>query len=220
MNELRTNYVLIDYENVQTQALHLLKDEHFKVVVFLGPTNTKLRVDFVLAMHQLGPRASYVTLETPGANALDFHIAYYLGNLTITEPSAYFHIISKDTGFDPLIQHLKSRKISCARSISIEDMPCFAPAPAHKPEEKPALPVAVQAKQNPINDYLKMAVEDLINRKSSKPRTIKTLKSTIQAKLGKGTSLEITEQVYALLIKKGHAKLNGEKVSYALPAET
>lgn len=63
---MRTNYVLIDYENVQAQSLHLLKDEHFRVMVFLGPANTKLRVDFVLAMHQLGARSSYITLETGG----------------------------------------------------------------------------------------------------------------------------------------------------------
>ncbi len=191
-------------------------------MVFLGPTNTKLRVDFVLAMHQLGPRSGYVTLETPGANALDFHIAYYLGNLAITDPTAYFHIISKDTGFDPLIQHLKSSKISCARSPSIEEMPCFALSAPPKHEEK-AIAAPVSAAPTPkdqISNYLKMAVEDLINRKSSKPRTIKTLKSTIQAKFGKGTPIEITEQVYALLIKNGHAKLNGEKVSYALPTKT
>ena len=52
-------------------------------------------------MHQLGPRSSYVRLEASGSNALDFHIAYYLGNLVISDPTAYFHIISKDTGFDP-----------------------------------------------------------------------------------------------------------------------
>lgn len=216
---MRTNYILIDYENVQAQSLHLLKEEHFTVKVFLGPTNTKLRVDFVLAMHQLGPRSSYVRLEASGSNALDFHIAYYLGNLVISDPTAYFHIISKDTGFDPLIQHLKSRKISCARSASIEEMPCFVQNVTQKHEEETPVIVTIPNKQTPINDYLKLAVEDLINRKSSKPRTIKTLKSTIQAKFGKGTPSEIIEQVYALLLKNGHAKLNGEKVSYALPTK-
>lgn len=217
---MRTNYVLIDYENVQAQSLHLLKDEHFRVMVFLGPANTKLRVDFVLAMHQLGSRSGYVSLETPGANALDFHIAYYLGNLAITDPTASFHIISKDTGFDPLIQHLQSRKISCARSASVEEMPCFAQTLTPRHEEKAAATPPAPVKQNPINDYLKLAVEDLKNRKSAKPRTIQALKNTIQAKFGKGTPVEITEQVYALLIKNGHAKLNGEKVSYALPTKT
>ena len=59
------------------------------------------------ALQTLGSSAEYVTLETTGANALDFHIAYYIGVLSSQDPSAFFHVISKDTGFDPLIKHLK-----------------------------------------------------------------------------------------------------------------
>ncbi|MBV1776870.1 hypothetical protein KSF73_14225 [Burkholderiaceae bacterium DAT-1] len=216
---MRTNYVLIDYENVQTQSLHLLNDEHFKVIAFLGPTNTKLRVDFVLAMHKIAQRSSYITLETPGTNALDFHIAYYLGNLAITDPKGIFHIISRDTGFDPLIQHLKSRKISCSRSSSIEEIFCLTQISQAKHEDKVAPQAPSLTKQETLEGYLKIAIEDLINRKSSKPRTTKTLKSTIQAKIGKGISGEITDQVFSLLIKNGHAKINGEKVSYTLPTK-
>ncbi|NJM12255.1 MAG: hypothetical protein HC889_10560 [Synechococcaceae cyanobacterium SM1_2_3] len=115
---MKTNYVLVDYENVQVQSLSLLKGDHFHVRVFLGPNNTKLPVDLVLAMQELGERAEYVVLETSGRNALDFHIAYYLGALASAEPSGFFHIISGDTGFDPLIQHLKKKEnFSCTVSL-------------------------------------------------------------------------------------------------------
>src|SRR5690606_7639197 len=130
---LRTNHVLIDFENVHVKSLDLLKGEHFRVIVFLGPKNTKLPVDLVLAMQAFGTRGEYVMLESPGANALDFHVAFHLGRLAAEDPSGFFHIISKDTGFDPLIQHLKARKVFSARSPSIEEIPCFraggAPAP-------------------------------------------------------------------------------------------
>ncbi len=42
---MKTNYVLIDYENVQVQSLALLKGGEFQVRVFLGPNNTKLPVE-------------------------------------------------------------------------------------------------------------------------------------------------------------------------------
>jgi len=45
-------------------------------------------------VHELGERAQYIVLETAGSNALDFHIAYYLGVLAAADPSAFFHIIS------------------------------------------------------------------------------------------------------------------------------
>lgn len=124
--ELKTNYVLIDYENVQVKSLTRLKGDQFSVRVFLGPHNRRLPVDLVLAVQELGSRADYIQLETPGANALDFHIAYHLGALTTADPSGFFHIISRDAGFDPLVKHLRARKILCSRSTSIEEMPCFA----------------------------------------------------------------------------------------------
>lgn len=61
--QLKTNYVLIDYENVQVKSLSLLKDEYFHVRVFLGPKNSKLPVELVVAMQKLGDRADYNSLK-------------------------------------------------------------------------------------------------------------------------------------------------------------
>jgi PIN domain len=117
---LKKNYVLIDYENVQIKSLNLLKDEQFQVMIFLGINNTKLSTEFVLSKEVLGERAEYIRLEKAGENALDFHIAYYLGQIALKDSSGYFHIISRDKGFDPLIAHLKSIGVFSARSESIE----------------------------------------------------------------------------------------------------
>ena len=57
--QLKTNYVLIDYENVQVRSLSLLKDECSHVRVFLGPKNLKLPVELVVAMQKLGDRADH-----------------------------------------------------------------------------------------------------------------------------------------------------------------
>jgi len=59
--------VQIDFEKVHVKSLDLLQGEHFHVIVFLGPKNTKLPVDLVLAMQRFGERAEYVLLEACGA---------------------------------------------------------------------------------------------------------------------------------------------------------
>jgi len=56
---MQTNYVLIDYENVQVMSLALLKGEHFRVHVFLGPKNLKLPRELVFAVQALGERGKY-----------------------------------------------------------------------------------------------------------------------------------------------------------------
>lgn len=206
---MKTNYVLIDYENVRVTSLALLNGEHFRVWVFLGPNNTKLETSLVLAIQELGDRAVYVTLKTRGANALDFHIAYYLGALAKADPTGFFHIISKDTGFDPLIQHLKTKKISVARSSSIEAMPCFGP----KEEPNSSRPKLTD------EELLNAVIADLIKRKASKPRSSKTLLSTIHAKCGKELASSKIEAVYEALVKRGYVKVEGTRVAYSLPLE-
>jgi len=101
---MTTHFVLIDYENVQPKELGALRGGPFKVKLFLGANQSKIPVALAAALHALD--AEYLMLESGGSNALDFHIAYYIGVLSVQEPSAQFHIISKDTGFDPLIKHL------------------------------------------------------------------------------------------------------------------
>lgn len=207
---MKSNYILIDYENVQVQSLALLNNEHFQVRVFLGPNNTKLPVELVLAMQRLGERGDYIVLETPGSNALDFHIAYYLGVLAAADPTGFFHIISQDTGFDPLIQHLRRQKIFVARSEAIEDMPCF---------KMPASPAASpsQKQKTSVEELLKVVVDDLRKRKDSKPSRPETLRSTIYSRCGKELPAAQIDAVWQALVQHGYVKIKDNTVLYTLP---
>lgn len=146
---MKTTYVLIDFENVQVKSLALLKGEHFQVKVFLGPKNARLPVDLVLAMHDLGKRADYIMLGVSGANALDFHITYYLGKLTADDPKGLFYIVSKDTGFDSLIKHLLGKGLHCKRVPAIEQMPGLPAAPLAVDVKGEAKAEAKKAVQQP-----------------------------------------------------------------------
>ena len=191
---MRKNYVLIDYENRPVRSLALLKDEQLQVMVFLGVKNTKLSTEFVLSKEVLADRAEYIRLEKAGENALDFHIAYYLGQVVLKDPLGYFHIISGDKGFDPLISHLKSIGVFSARSESLEQMPCFA-INAIKEKAEKIVPKTQEIKSTNISENGKIAINHLIGLKASKPRKLKTLKSTIHAKLGKNNAANKVDDV-------------------------
>ncbi len=198
----RTNFVLVDFENVQPKDIGLLKDGPFKVRVFLGPNQSKIPVALAAALQSLGESAEYIVLETAGNNALDFHIAYYIGALSAAEPNAFFHVISKDTGFDSLLKYLKGKKIFAQRSACIADIPYF----------KPALPAAPEAQVEAV-------IADLTRRKASKPRTQKTLLSTLHALFKKDLSEQQLAGLFAALCGRGIVKVEGTRVSYSLPAE-
>lgn len=199
---MRTNHVLIDFESVQPDSLGTLEQEHFKVHIFVGANQTRLPFDVAAAIQRMGSRANYVKISGSGPNALDFHIAFYIGQLAAEDSSAYFHIISKDTGFDPLIQHLKSRNIFARRVKTVADIPLVKVANSKSPE-----------------DRLAVVVQRLRQMKASKPRTLKTLRSTIASLFQKQLSdSEIDSIVEALATRKA-AVLAANKVSYSLEGD-
>jgi hypothetical protein len=76
----------------------------------------------VKALQVFGPAVEYVQMLGTGPNALDFHIAYYLGRLSVVQPMARFFVVSKDAGFDPLIQHLNLHGVRCRRVTAISQI--------------------------------------------------------------------------------------------------
>lgn len=199
---MRTNYVLIDYENVQPPSLAELDQDHFKVLVLVGANQKSVSFSMAAELQKLGNRAQYIQAAGTGKNALDFHLAYYLGKLAAEDPTAYFHIISKDTGFDTLVAHLHAEKISVARSSSIAEMPAF--------RVKNALT---------LGDKAELVITKLQKLGNSKPRTEKTLLSTIHSLFEKRFNQEELERVLTALKGKGVISIKENKVTYNLPAE-
>ncbi len=197
INEMRTNFILVDFENVQPENFRLLNGHPIKIKVFLGSNQAKIPVDMARTLQKYGPNAEYIQIEGNGCNALDFHIAYYIGRLVVENPDAFFHVISKDTGFDPLIKHLRAKKIFCQRSPSIGDIPLV----------KSVDPTSVPEKFDTL-------VGNLAKRKTGKPRTLETLRSTIKALFPNQLSLGELEGLIEQLKKRGAIKVDDGKVQY------
>ena len=197
---MQTTFLLLDFENVQPDDLAPLGGGPVKIKVFLGAHQTKVPVPLVRALQTFGPDVEYIQMEGNGHNALDFHIAYYLGRLAVEHPKARFRILSRDAGFDPLIAHLRSQKILCER---LPGLPDLRPLPA--------------SKTRPAADRFAVVVADLVKRQAGRPRTLKTLSSTIHALFQKQLSTDELQELLDALIHRGVVKLSDGKLSYELP---
>jgi len=204
---LKTNYILIDYENVQPKNLAILNgdplkaDYRFKVIVFLGANQTKLKTDFADSRQALGNDGKYVRIAGNGPNALDFHIAFYIGKLAERDPDAYFHIISKDTGFDPLIKHLRMLKIRAGRNKALSEIPL------NRISNASSLDVKIDA-----------IVKNFTARGQSRPRKLQTLENSIKALFFKKIDEAESRGLIEELRKRKYVVVDNGKVSYRLPA--
>ena len=190
--------MLVDFENVQPKNVSLLSGGPYKIKVFLGANQGKIPIEMARALQTYGPDAEYIQIDGSGKNALDFHIAYYIGRLAAETPGASFHVISKDTGFDPLIKHLRAQNISCERSKSIADIPS-----------------AKILKSDSVTDRVDALIDNLVKRKAAKPRTLKTLRSTIKALFNQLADEEL-DGLVEQLTERGAIRVVEGKVHYEL----
>ena len=216
-----TNYVLVDFENVQPDSLAALATGQFRVKVFVGASQAKGRISFELvhSMQELGANAEYVKIARTGKNAVDMHIAYYVGRLLEKEPGAVVHIVSKDTDFDPLIEYLHAKGSACKRVKSIAEIPKHVAARAAMPAPKGVKHTPhVPSPRRPHAEKLAPIIKHL-HSLSGKPGTSKKLSQTI-ANYFKQHGGELPDKIVALLIDelvrlKYVSQVNG-KVSYHL----
>lgn len=197
-----TDYILIDYENVQPKNLAILVNHPCKIIAFVGANQAKIPFDLADAMQALGENAQYIKISGNGQNALDFHIAFYIGELSAKQPEASFHIVSRDTGFDPLIKHLQKRRIRVQRERDLAEIPILRMSNATSHDEKIAA-----------------IIKNLVGRGPSRPRKVKTLSNTISSLFTKKLADNELEELIEELQRRQFIAINQTNVSYTLPRE-
>ena len=193
----RTNYILVDYENVQPRSWDLLNGLPFKLYLFVGEKQTRVPIELAASLQALGERAEYIRMDGNGPNALDFHIAWYLGKLAEQDPDGYFHIISRDTGFDPLVRHMRGRKLMVSRVKDLIELPLLRISNAKSQHEK-----------------VDLMVKYLEGRGLARPRRVKTLRNTINAHFQKTLEEDELDELVAELVRRKVVLVDGEKVAY------
>jgi len=196
---MQTNYIFIDFENVQPKNIELLANQTFKIYLFVGASQTKVSFDLASTMQELGESGKYIKIAGNGPNALDFHIAYYIGEFAAKESKANFHIISKDKGFDPLISHLKTRGIPVQRYNDLAEIPMLRIANSTSSDEK-----------------ISTIVSNLINRGQSRPRKVKTLQNAINTLFTSKLDNQELQKIINDLQEQKHIVVKDGNVTYKL----
>ena len=198
---MATNHVLIDYENVQPKNLAALKDvskgRAFKVYVFVGANQSRIPRELVFEMQSLGRDAQYVEITGSGKNAADFHIAFYLGSLSESDSDDEFHVVSKDTGFDPLIRHLQAKNIKAARRRDLFEIPWLKTSESESLGEK-----------------IDQVTRNFDLRGHSRPRKVRTLKASIRSLFGGNVTDDELESMVQGLRERKYIAIEGEAIKY------
>lgn len=174
----------MDFENVHEVDLDLIANQLVVVILVLGERHKNLPVEFVQKMMKYPGQVRLVEAGKSGRNALDFVLAYQVGVESVADREGFFHIVSRDTGFDALILHLKKNRILARRDESF--------ARAFELPEKIALPAP--------DERIKVIIERLGRNQKSRPKRKKTLLSQTNAYFGKKLTDAELEAIVETLI--------------------
>ncbi len=187
-------WAFVDYENVGSLE-NLSISEYERVFVFCGPKNTRIKVGELPSSTFC--RIELIGLNTTGSNNLDFHLAFYVGRFhEIAEKNVEFHIVSNDSGFNGLVNHLKKIGRICKKIATKET----------KPKNKQEVPLSLSGEASLVVTRLKQL--DGRKRPRKKVGLLNWIKSQCQG-MANGTSPELIlkELVGAKLIRGSGADI-------------
>lgn len=188
------HHIFIDFENTQAVDLSLLHNQPARVTLLVGDKQKSLPVLLVQQLLQYHAKVRLIETAASGKNALDFILAFHLGQIARLENRGHFYIVSKDKGYDALIKHMKENGFTAIRHDEFADIPIFkkvtAPVvspPAHTPSVLPAKapePVKPNLVTNVVqqaSEPMSLVLERLRKHNTNRPGKRETLTSYITA---------------------------------------
>ena len=198
MERSATNHVFIDFENVQAVDLASPIDKPLSLVLLVGEKQKTLKIDLVEHLLRRAAHVQLVRLGASGKNALDFALAYHLGRAVAADPTGFFHVISRDKGFDPLIAHLKQQHTRVFRHDTFSALHTLSAKPT-PPAPTPALiaapPIAA------IKDRVSEFIDNLKRNAANRPKRKTTLLAHLNSHFGGALNASELDSKFELVRK-------------------
>lgn len=110
------DHYLIDTENMAREWVELMDGRGNAIYhIFYTEKSAAIPIECIERMMAKQESIQFVKCYT-GANALDFQLVTQLGYMLATMPEDYYHIVSKDTGYDAVVKFWAERGTKVDRS--------------------------------------------------------------------------------------------------------
>ena len=222
--------LLVDFENVPKVDLSALPAD-VTVPFFFGASQRTVPTAFLKEALKLGERFVPIDIEGQGKNALDFHIAFYLGEYLQAAPGAECVILSRDKGFDPLVKHLlgrgfKVRRVGAIGDAFIAPVPVAASVRTRAPRAAPAAaPARSRAAKKAAPATATTSLSDLERAKAqlrkmpskNLPRRRKRLAAMLASYFAQKLDAGDIDKLIDALIDEGAVQESGGSLNYPKP---
>jgi len=197
------------------------------VWLFHGPNQKNIGRGY----ETFGERVTPVRIARTGKNALDFHLAFYMGYIAAKHPGSRLVVLSNDKGYGPMLEHAKElgfvasqsgfgklkprppRKIAAKRAAAKKAPAGKAATPEPAAPKRAAKKIASAPKRTAAKKAAP-ARKQPAAKKTAAPAKILVAppeKTTPPAKTGRAPTRKSFEQVLAILRKTPAATLPSKR---------
>ena len=213
---MNQSILLVDYENIGKIELGEIP-AGVLVPFFFGASQKSVPKEFLKAALNLRERFVAIDIEGQGKNALDFHIAYYLGEYLTRSPQYACIILSKDKGFDPLVKHLVLRGFAVRRANSLREAYPAAVTENRRPQAESRRVAA--ANQRPAARAPASVPESAVqwlsgSARTRRPRTRKALAAHLYSHFSKKIPEGDIQSLIDQLVSSGQLGEANGKITY------
>ena len=157
-----------------------------------------LPVSLVKSLLRFGERAHLVQLQKTGKNALDFYLSYYLGQITATDPEAQIGILSRDGGYDVLVEHILENQqakgiVRLANIDEVQHQKITAAPPPALLENSPQ-PETEPKPQQSLVPYFQAALAALRRPDAFRPSRLHNLRQNLRKHILRDLFTDKTEE--------------------------
>jgi hypothetical protein len=200
----RTNYIFVDFENVQELDLDLIAGKAVKVFLIVGQRQKTMLSRLSRQIHKYHNQVEWIESDGAGRNALDLVLAYHVGAQAKADPQGYFHILAKDKDYDALIKHLRANHILASRDEAFAKIPAL-----------------ITMSRLTLEERVKWVVERFEKNKASRPKRKKSLLTNIHAFCRKELSSGEIQQIMDTMVARKMIELTPQGgVVYRMSAIT
>jgi len=243
--------ILVDFENVHSDGVAGVDSlsENDEVVIFYSNNADSITFEMMHKLMFCKAKLSYYKVRRGGRNALDFQMASYLGYLVkqyADTPGVEFYLISKDAGFDFVVDFWESGNINIkpkvkrffaikavfAKSRMLQKESSATPAnESTAPMEAPTETVAVEVA--PIPSPVKPSVVvktpvkkvelvevDVVEEVASSAKTVAVQKEPVRKAPAKTTVAKSPAKKKPVVAKSAAKNIAETPVEAVLPVET
>lgn len=101
-------HLMIDFEKVQPADLDCLDPDNVHVWLFLGTEQQEtIPLRLCQSLCRFGKKVHFIHVHNNAPSALDFYLSFYLGKIIDHDPAAIIGILSQDSGYDVLVEHVQ-----------------------------------------------------------------------------------------------------------------